>query len=199
MDGSADIRPAIGKLRRRSTLNWTNAHPRVRQKKLEDVTGGRMADTWFSLHCSEGEEPIYVSETINKAMNPSFRFFDLNTYGPAVSRREDLTIKLWARTEKMEDFMLLIERQLSLRSLQFIGKSVRSCNAHISLPIQKLTTYSLRTSTIPYRRTAFSSTCPMASTPASQIFPWTNCPIPHPSNHQSYPPKASSQPPPLMP
>lgn len=121
-DVSTKTRPS--KLRRRSTLNWTNAPPRVRQHKLEDVVKARMADTWFSLHCAGSEEPIYVSEVIEKAMNPSFRFFDLNIYGPSVTRLDELTIKYWARTENMQDYIMLVELQLCLRSLQFIGKSV---------------------------------------------------------------------------
>ncbi|KAL9135747.1 MAG: hypothetical protein Q9175_003056, partial [Cornicularia normoerica] len=114
------------KLRRRSTLNWANAPPRVRQTKLEDVSRERMADTWFSLHCSGMDEPIYVSEVIDKAMNPSFRFFDLNVYGPVVTRLAELTVKHWAKTENMDQYVLLVELQLSLRSLQFIGKSLES-------------------------------------------------------------------------
>ena len=87
-----------------------------------------MADTWFSLYCTGLEEPIYVSEIVEKAMNPSFRFFDLNIYGPTVTRLDELTVKYWAKTEKMQSYILLIELQLCLRSLQFIGKSV----SHIS-------------------------------------------------------------------
>lgn len=115
-----------GKLRRRSTLNWANAPPRVRQIKLEDVSRERMADTWFSIHCSGMDEPIYVSEVIEKAMNPSFRFFDLNVYGPGVTRLDELTVKYWAKTENMDQYVLLVELQLCLRSLQFIGKSLES-------------------------------------------------------------------------
>ena len=71
------------------------------------------------------DEPIYVSEIIEKAMNPSFRFFDLNVYGPSVTRLDDLNVKYWIKTESMDQYILLIELQLCLRSLQFIGKSVR--------------------------------------------------------------------------
>lgn len=124
MDGSAKTRPPIGRLRRRSTLNWTGASPAVRQRKLEDVTGGRMADTWFSLHCQGVEEPIYVSEIVEKAMNPNFRFFDLNASGPLVCRLDKVTVKFWAKNENMKDYRFLIELELHLRSLQFIGKSV---------------------------------------------------------------------------
>lgn len=85
-----------------------------------------MADTFFSLHCAGLEGPIYVSETIEKAMNPSFRFFDLNIYGPAVTRLDEMTVKYWAKTENMDEYILLVELQLCLRSLQFIGKSVRA-------------------------------------------------------------------------
>lgn len=111
-------------MRRRSTLNWANATPQVRQKKLEDVARSRLADTWFSLHCDGTAEPIYVSEVVEKAMNVNYRFFDLNTYGPWVTRRDELTIKFWARTESIEQYRLVLELQVHLRSLQFIGKSV---------------------------------------------------------------------------
>lgn len=124
VDASAETRPPIGRLRRRSTLNWIGASPAVRQKKLEDVTGGRMADTWFSLHCTGVEEPVYVSETVERAMNPDFRFFDLHEWGPLVTRVDEVTVKFWAKTEPMNDYQLLIELDLHLGSLQFIGKSV---------------------------------------------------------------------------
>jgi UV radiation resistance-associated gene protein len=124
-DDTQSSRPPYGKLRRRSTLNWTNAPPSVRQKRLENVTTGRMADTWFSLHCAHISEPLYISEVVEKAMNPSFRFFDLLMYGPLVTRSDKLTIKYWAKTEIMEEYKLLIEMHLNLGSLQFIGKTVR--------------------------------------------------------------------------
>ncbi len=66
-----------------------------------------------------------MSEVIERAMNASFRFFDLNVYGPVVTRLDELTVKYWAKTENMDQYVLLIELQLCLRSLQFIGKSVR--------------------------------------------------------------------------
>ncbi|KAI9718086.1 MAG: hypothetical protein M1812_004344 [Candelaria pacifica] len=127
------IRPNIGRLRRRSTLNWVGASPNVRQKKLEDVTGGRMADTWYSLHCAGVKEPVYVSEVVEKAMpdliqlqNPSFRFFDLNASGPQVSRRDEITVKFWVKGRGSDDYNLLVELQMHLRSLQFIGKSLET-------------------------------------------------------------------------
>ena len=84
-----------------------------------------MTDTWVSIHFSNTPEPIYVSEVIEKATNPSFRFFDLNIYGPFVTRLEDLTVEYWAKTENMGTYTLLLDLQLYLRSLQFIGKIVR--------------------------------------------------------------------------
>ncbi|KAL8821539.1 MAG: hypothetical protein Q9223_000447 [Gallowayella weberi] len=106
------VRPLTGKMRRRSTLNWANAPPQVRQKKLEDVASSKMADTWFSLHCEGIAEPLYVSEMVEKAMNFDFRFFDLNTYGPWVTRRDELIIKFWARTEPLQQYALILELQL---------------------------------------------------------------------------------------
>lgn len=65
---STPKRPQAGKLRRRSTLNWAGASPEVRQKKLEDVMGARMGDTFLSIHVDIEEEPIYISEVVDRAM-----------------------------------------------------------------------------------------------------------------------------------
>lgn len=120
------------RIRRRSTLPWAGASPAIRQGKLEDIAANNMADTWFSLHCRGIDYPVYISEVVKKAMNPSFQFFDLNACGPTVSRLDQLTVKLWAKTETMPDFVLLVELELSLRSLQYIGKTLE--NFHHPLP-----------------------------------------------------------------
>lgn len=188
-EDSPPARPPIGRLRRRSTLNWTGASPAVRQKKLEDVTGGRLADTWFSLHCQGVEEPVYVSEAVEKAMNPSFRFFDLDACGPSVTRLDEVTVKFWARSENMKDYRLLVEVNLHLGSLQFIGKSV--CK-YTSLERQALKCDSSRTFIIPYRRIVSSFTSQMVYIQASRICRQKNH---HPkiSNHHGLTPMIFSQ------
>jgi hypothetical protein len=113
---SGDLRSP--KLRRTST-NWAGASPGFRQKKLEDVIDSRMADTFFSLHCDGQEHPIYISEVVEKAMNPTFRFFDLSAFGPATTRLDTVTVKIWV---KRQDFVPLIEEEVNLQTLQFIGK-----------------------------------------------------------------------------
>lgn len=122
--------------RRRSTLPWNDPNPQTRQVRLEDITNSRMADTWFSIHCEGSEAPIYVSEVVNSATNPSFQALDLNMCGPLVSRRDSLTLKLWAKTATMPDHMLLVELQLNLRSLQFLGKTLE--NFHQPLPANSI-------------------------------------------------------------
>lgn len=62
---NASIRPRG--VRRRSTV-WAGATPGYRQKKLEDVIEGGMVDTFFSLHYDGEDEPVYISEVIEKAM-----------------------------------------------------------------------------------------------------------------------------------
>jgi hypothetical protein len=128
----AEPRPGVGQLRRRSTLHWTGASPNLRQQKLEDVAAGRLADTWFSIHCKNVSEPVYISEIMDKSMNPSFRFFDLNALGPHVGRLSDMRLRLWAKNSKMEEYTMLIDIELSLTSLQFIGKDLE--NFHHPLP-----------------------------------------------------------------
>lgn len=114
------------RLRRRSTLPWSGGNLESRQIKLEDISRSRMADTWFSIHCDGFESPVYISEIVERTANPAFRVFDLNVCGPHVSRKDQLTVKLWAKSENMTDYMLLLELQLSLRSLQFVGKSLET-------------------------------------------------------------------------
>jgi hypothetical protein len=77
-----------------------------------------MADTFFTLHCRGQEEPIYISEVAKKAMNPTFRFFDLSGLGPAITRLDTVTVKVWV---KRQDFTLLIVEEINLQALQFIS------------------------------------------------------------------------------
>ncbi|KAF2643881.1 UV radiation resistance-associated gene protein [Massarina eburnea CBS 473.64] len=120
-------RPGVGKsLRRRSTLEWSGASPLTRQKKLEDIAGSRMADTFFSLHVDDQIEPVYISEVVDRAMNPNFRFFDLASGGPGVTRLDKLAVRVWARSEETKSWQYLIEFAVQLRSLQFIGKTLEN-------------------------------------------------------------------------
>ena len=118
----AEPRPGVSQLRRRSTLHWTGASPNTRPQKVEDVAANRLADSWFSIHCQNIPDPVYISEVMDKSMNPSFRFFDLNALGPYVGRLSALRLKLWAKNSKMEEYTMLIDIELNLTSLQFIGK-----------------------------------------------------------------------------
>ncbi|OAX85482.1 hypothetical protein ACJ72_00114, partial [Emergomyces africanus] len=112
--------------RRRSTLPWAGTSPFIRQHRLENIAGNRMADSWFSLHCAGIDQPVYVSEVVEKAMNPNYKYVDLNVCGPLVSRLEQVTYKLWARTGSMTEYILLLRLEVNLRSLQYIGKTLES-------------------------------------------------------------------------
>ncbi|KAI1935204.1 hypothetical protein LOZ66_005334, partial [Ophidiomyces ophidiicola] len=119
--------------RRRSTLPWSGASAGVRQTRLEDVAAARMADTWFSLHTEAGET-VYTSEVAARAMNPSFRPFDLRGSGPQVSRSDRVTVRVWARraSKAREDDMLLLEVRAHLGGLQYLGP--RLASFHQRLP-----------------------------------------------------------------
>ncbi|PCG96960.1 UV radiation resistance protein/autophagy-related protein 14 [Penicillium occitanis (nom. inval.)] len=114
------------RIRRRSTLPWSGGNLQSRQTKLEDIARSRMADVWFSIHCDGIDGPVYISEVVEKTTNPDFRVLDLNVCGPHVSRMDKLTVKLWVKPENMSDYTLLLELQLSFRSLQFVGKSLET-------------------------------------------------------------------------
>ena len=61
---SEDLRPPGA--RRRST-NLANASPVTRQKRFEDLFDNKLADAFFTLHVEDKEEPIYISETADRA------------------------------------------------------------------------------------------------------------------------------------
>jgi hypothetical protein len=116
-------RPGSKKLRRRSTVEWANASPFARQKRLEDVTNARIVDSFVSLHVPAEQSPFYVSEMIPRSMNPSFTTLDPSLLGPSIMRCDSVIVKVWARHES-QDFQLLLELDINLRYLQYIGKTI---------------------------------------------------------------------------
>ncbi|RPA98155.1 hypothetical protein L873DRAFT_1688773 [Choiromyces venosus 120613-1] len=115
-------------LRRRSTRGNPLGleSPMTRQKRLEDVAAGRMADVFFSLHVGGGseEDSIYISEVVSKSMNPNFQSFELSHSGPHISRLDKVIVKIWAGTQ--EQFRLIVELNIALSALQFIGKNLEN-------------------------------------------------------------------------
>lgn len=53
--------------RRRST-NLGSASPVTRQKRLELTIDSRVADSFFTLHTEDEEEPLYISETVERSV-----------------------------------------------------------------------------------------------------------------------------------
>lgn len=70
------------------------------------------------------QDPIYVSEVAEKAMNPNFRNIHLESNDPQLMRLDELVLQFWAKSESMSQYCLLIDMTLTMRSLQFIGKTV---------------------------------------------------------------------------
>lgn len=124
LDGPSSSRPSVGSMRRRSTLSWGNVAPDVRQKKLEEVTGSRLADVFFTIFDAENKLVIYISETVEKTMNPDFKFFDLREQDASITRSSELQINLWAKTENVEKPIHLGEMRVDLRSLSWVCKTL---------------------------------------------------------------------------
>ncbi|KAI0105937.1 UV radiation resistance protein and autophagy-related subunit 14-domain-containing protein [Daldinia grandis] len=115
---SESLLPSRANSRRRSTA-LANISPVTRQRQLEYTIESRAADVFFSLHCHDGEEPVYISELGERAMNFNFRFFDLSQAGPSVTRRHQFIIKIWAK--KQQSWVLLLTENVDLRSLNYLG------------------------------------------------------------------------------
>jgi len=124
LDGVSSSRPSVGSMRRRSTLSWGNVAPDVRQKKLEEVTGSRLADVFFTIFDAENKLFIYVSETVEKTMNPDFKFFDLRDEDASITRSSELRINLWARPENVEKPIHVGSMKVDLRSLRWVCKTL---------------------------------------------------------------------------
>lgn len=54
--------------------------------------------------------------------NPDFQAFDLSEWGPAVTRLEKLTVKVWCHLES--GWTLLLEAEVELSELTFLGRNV---------------------------------------------------------------------------
>ncbi|KAI8962542.1 UV radiation resistance protein and autophagy-related subunit 14-domain-containing protein [Daldinia sp. FL1419] len=115
---SESLLPPRADSRRRSTT-LANLSPVTRQKQLEYTVESRAADVFFSLHCHDGDDPVYISEVGERAINFNFRFFDLSQAGPAVTRRHQFTIKIWAK--RQQSWTLLLTENVDLRSLNHLG------------------------------------------------------------------------------
>ena len=122
---AATKRPSFPQLRRRSTNNWGNSTPDDRQKKLEDVAANKLAETFFSLHGVEIEQPIYVSETITKTMNPSFQYFSMADQPSNIKRLPEVIVNVWAKTDSMDEYMNLVQMQAHLAAIRWLGVHVR--------------------------------------------------------------------------
>jgi hypothetical protein len=99
---------------------------------MEDMIVNHLVDCFVSVHCPGIEDPVYITEVIERSMNPSFAFFDLDGSGPQVSRSDECTLRVWTKPSKSDDYCLLIELDANLRSLHFIGRSLE--NFHHPLP-----------------------------------------------------------------
>jgi len=122
-DASNVKRPLSGRARRRSTMDWASAAPHRRQETLQKSMYNRVVDVFFSVHINGIKEPVYVSETLDSAMNPTFRNIEWAGCGAGILRLGHVRIRFWARTEKFGMWEQLSYIKLDLRELYFLGKS----------------------------------------------------------------------------
>ncbi|KAH8156508.1 hypothetical protein CIB48_g11741 [Xylaria polymorpha] len=114
---SESLRPRPNARRRSTTL--ANTTPVTRHKQLEYTVESRAADVFFSLHCDGDADPVYISETGQRSMNFNFRFFDLSSAGPSVTRLSGVKIRLWAK--RRDSWSLLLSQDIDLRSLHYLS------------------------------------------------------------------------------
>lgn len=123
----------LGALRRQSTADWTVSSPQRRRQRAQDAIARHTASVFFSVHgVSTPGEPLYVSEVVDRTMNPDFRGFDLGSVSSAVLRETRLVLRVWAQRADAADWTFLLETTLDLRHLTYIGRSPE--NLPTSLP-----------------------------------------------------------------
>ena len=95
---------------------------------------------WLIEDCVE---PIYISETVERTMNPTFRHVDFSACGAAVTRLGHVIVRVWVRgvvigkrdeSHHPRRWRLFMEMEVALTNLQFLGKSVRCVASRSSLP-----------------------------------------------------------------
>ncbi|KAM3566037.1 hypothetical protein ARSEF4850_001007 [Beauveria asiatica] len=112
-------------VQRRSSLSNAPSSPASRQKKLEDLADEAVGDVFFSLHDpASPEEPVYISETGERSANFDFRFFDLSTSHPSISRSCRVLVRIWTRRPKQSAWTFLLEELIDLRKLHFISTTL---------------------------------------------------------------------------
>ncbi|KAI0390616.1 putative UV radiation resistance protein [Xylariaceae sp. FL0594] len=114
---SEDLRPRANTRRRSTTLATTT--PVTRQKQLEYTVESRAADVFFSLHCEGEEGPVYISEVGQRSSNFNFRFFDLSSAGPSVTRLAQVQVRIWAK--RRTSWCLLLSQDVVLGELHYLS------------------------------------------------------------------------------
>ena len=78
-------------------------------------------------------------------MNPTFRHVDFANCGPGITRLEQVTVRVWVHGARMERWRQLLEVEVDLRTIQYLGKSVCchflfcSCHGKLVLKVISLT------------------------------------------------------------
>lgn len=57
-------------------------------------------------------------------MNPTFRHIDWSSCGPGVTRLEQLKLHVWVRRGREEHWRELLDLNLDMRGLQYLGRTV---------------------------------------------------------------------------
>ena len=90
------------------------------------------------------DDPLYISEEVFETMvhgfsaewlikNPNFASFDLLDSDDDTLRQNDLVIRIFAKMHNETNYHLLIEYDIALCCLQFIGRDVRSLYARLTV------------------------------------------------------------------
>lgn len=59
-------------------------------------------------------------------MNPTFSFFDLDSSATEILRSSSFVLRVWSKSELMDEYLSLVEMSVDMRSLQFIGRSLET-------------------------------------------------------------------------
>jgi hypothetical protein len=108
----------------------------VRQKRWEEIVESRLVDVFFSVHSSRRGDPLYISEQLFETMvsaplmsacvdeNANFAGFDLLDGDDDTLRLNSCVVRVYAKSHSSPDYSLLIEYDVALCFLQFIGNDV---------------------------------------------------------------------------
>ncbi|XP_044141823.1 UV radiation resistance-associated gene protein [Bufo gargarizans] len=102
----------------------------IAARNIVSKNGYRLLDTYFTLHLLGGEKvykEFYRSEVVKDSLNPTWRSLDFGLMPDRLDTSVScFVVRIWGG--KDDDYRLLIEWEVNLDGLKYLGPQIHACN-----------------------------------------------------------------------